>query len=195
MYDNKTAIDETSKFIEAQPIREEGYPMEEISLLTNWVLTRIGYEIKFGVGEQSQQLEWFRFLLRLRCDKRTGKAHPAGMFMLSAWAERTENVYGIVYREGYDDGKAVGSHFATRQEVRKSEKAALRTKQNMSYRATKGRELIGAASREKVKGAAAAFMHLSKVNASYEMAKLVNLDPGTIRRYLSELFPGNEWKK
>jgi DNA-binding CsgD family transcriptional regulator len=46
----------------------------------------------------------------------------------------------------------------------------------------------------KVIAAAKTFRHLSKGNASYEIAQIVNLDPGTVRRYLSKLYPGELWK-
>ena len=61
-------------------------------------------------------------------------------------------------------------------------------------KAINGRRLIGATSRAKVAKAAETHMHLSKERAAVAMADVVNLDPGTIRRYLSELFPGDEWK-
>ena len=60
--------------------------------------------------------------------------------------------------------------------------------------ATNGRRLIGEASRRKVANAAGPFKHLSKEKAAAEIAKIVNLDTGTVRRYLSELFPGDKWK-
>lgn len=61
--------------------------------------------------------------------------------------------------------------------------------------ATNGRRLIGATSRAKVKQEALAFRHLSKENAASKISPIVNLDTGTIRRYLSQLFPGSEWKQ
>jgi hypothetical protein len=64
-----------------------------------------------------------------------------------------------------------------------------------SKRATNGRRLIGAASRAKVAKVAESFMHLSKEKAASAMSNSVNLDTGTIRRYLSELFPGDKWKQ
>jgi hypothetical protein len=62
-------------------------------------------------------------------------------------------------------------------------------------KASKGRKLIGAASRSKVKKAAEFYRHLSKEKAAPEIAKIVSLDSGTVRRYLSELFPRDAWKK
>jgi len=63
-----------------------------------------------------------------------------------------------------------------------------------AVRATNGRRLIGASSRAKVAKAAESLKHLSKEKAAAAMSSHVNLDPGTIRRYLSELFPGEKWK-
>ena len=68
-------------------------------------------------------------------------------------------------------------------------------KLNRIQSAADGRKKIGAASRAKIAKAAEAFRHLSKGNASYEIADIVSLDPGTIKRYLSELFPGDAWKQ
>ena len=62
-------------------------------------------------------------------------------------------------------------------------------------RASNGRRLIGATSRAKVAKAADGLRHFSKEKAATEMADKVILDPGTIRRYLSELFPGDKWKQ
>ncbi|MBK7001289.1 MAG: hypothetical protein IPH35_15340 [Rhodoferax sp.] len=61
-------------------------------------------------------------------------------------------------------------------------------------KATNGRRLIGATSRAKVAKAAESFKHLSKEKAAASMAGVVNLDSGTIRRYLSEIYPGDKWK-
>jgi hypothetical protein len=58
-----------------------------------------------------------------------------------------------------------------------------------------GRKKIGTESRGKVAKAAEKYMHLSRGNAAHEIASIVNLDTGTVRRYLSELFPGEKWKR
>jgi hypothetical protein len=62
-------------------------------------------------------------------------------------------------------------------------------------RASNGRRLIGASSREKVAGAAQVYRHLSREKAAMEIANDVNLSSGTVRRYLSELFPGDKWER
>ncbi len=60
-------------------------------------------------------------------------------------------------------------------------------------RAIAGRRKIGLVSKSRVAKSAVAFMHLSKGDAAYEIAKIVNLDAGTVKRYLSQIFPGEKW--
>jgi hypothetical protein len=62
-------------------------------------------------------------------------------------------------------------------------------------KATKGRRLIGSNSRSRVADIAKLFKHLSKEKASVAISNVVHLDAGTVRRYLTELFPGNKWKE
>ena len=64
-----------------------------------------------------------------------------------------------------------------------------------AQRAATGRRAIGVASRQKVATAAEPYRHLSKGNAAHEIAQIVSLDAGTVKRYLTELFPGKDWKK
>ena len=92
------------------------------------------------------------------------------------WARKTENSYALAWLLGKQDTEA--------EIVKKNVK-----------RAANGRRLIGATSRAKVAKTAESFRHLSKERAAAGMAEIVNLDPGTIRRYLSELFPGDKWRK
>ena len=69
-----------------------------------------------------------------------------------------------------------------------------RTKTASTKKAVNGRKLIGAASRAKVQKQAENFRHLSKDSAAPAIANIVGLSPGTVRRYLTELFPGLDWK-
>ena len=62
-------------------------------------------------------------------------------------------------------------------------------------KATKGRRLIGSNSRSRVADTAQLFKHLSKEKASVAISNVVHLDAGTVRRYLTEIFPGNKWKE
>ena len=202
MYDNKTAIEEASKFIEAQPIREGGYPIEEIIPVVNWVNFRLDYERESGVGTQAEQLEWFEFLLGIGRDQRSGGGQSLGKLMLTAWAASSENLYAVAYHAGHSDGLISGKFQASRIAKNKAERVLERVKINAEFlskmqvqRATDGRRLIGATSRAKVVQAAEAFRHQSKERAAASIADIVNLDPGTIRRYLSEAFPGKKWKQ
>ena len=60
-------------------------------------------------------------------------------------------------------------------------------------RAAEGRRLIGSASREKVRKAAEAYRHVARDAAAFPISQEVGLAPGTVRRYLSQLFPGDDW--
>ena len=91
------------------------------------------------------------------------------------WAAESPNSFAITYRRGRAD-----------------ERKTIATKN--AKRATKGRQEIGAASRDRVRKASADYRHLSKELAAPKIAEAANLSPGTVRRYLSELFPGVEWK-
>ena len=91
------------------------------------------------------------------------------------WAAKSPNSFAVAYRQG-----------------RAHERKRIATAN--AKRATEGRKLIGAASRDKVRKASASYRHLSKELAAPIIAEAANLSPGTVRRYLSELFPGVEWK-
>ena len=92
------------------------------------------------------------------------------------WVQTSPNIFAVVYRRGEINALA-------------------EYKRSKQTKAVKGRLRIGAKTRAKVAGAAKPFMHLSKDDAAFEMKDIVNLGAGTIRRYLTEIFPGNKWKK
>lgn len=95
-------------------------------------------------------------------------------YVFQIWVRNSVNPFAIAYRLGY-------------------KKSINETVNRNVQRAAKGRRLIGASSRQKVRDKAELFRHLSKEAASFEISNSVGLTAGTIRRYLSELFPGNEW--
>ena len=126
----------------------------------------------------AEELEIFKML------SATGKYAPADnrcygngwpfQFVLYFWSLHSPNSFVEAFRIG-------GKHALEKQ------------KNDTVKRAANGRRLIGKASRAKVKQAASDYQHSFKDRAAAEMANLVNLEPGTIRRYLSELFPGKNW--
>lgn len=62
-------------------------------------------------------------------------------------------------------------------------------------RASNGRRLIGATTRAKVAKEADILRHkMTKGDAAYAIAEIVKKDSGTVKRYLTELFPGDKWK-
>jgi hypothetical protein len=62
-------------------------------------------------------------------------------------------------------------------------------------RGAAGRRLIGASTREKIRREALKLTPpgLSKEKAAFQIADSVQLSSGTVRRLLSELFPGSSW--
>lgn len=62
-------------------------------------------------------------------------------------------------------------------------------------RGAKSRRAQGDVTRERVKLVARRFNHLSRESAAVEIAGEVGKSSGTIRRLLSELFPGEQWHK
>ncbi len=62
-------------------------------------------------------------------------------------------------------------------------------------RGAKSRRVQGDATRERVKLAARRFNHLSRESAAVHIADEIGKSSGTIRRLLTELFPGDEWHK
>lgn len=62
-------------------------------------------------------------------------------------------------------------------------------------RGAKSRRAQGDVTRERVKSAARRYTHLSRESAAVQIADEVGKSSGTIRRLLSELFPGDRWNK
>ena len=130
------------------------------------------------------ELELFRLLTGVHSVYFGDDAPPGGAeefapfvrLIFESWAQQSQNTYAIAYRLGMANA------------------IEWRTHVNVS-RAANGRRKIGSASMAKVQKAASGFKHLSNGDASFEMAEIVNLDPGTIRRYLTKLFPGDNWKQ
>ena len=67
--------------------------------------------------------------------------------------------------------------------------------QKRSQKATNGRRLLGAATRERVKKEAEKIRFTTtKSVAANIIGDIVSKDRGTIARYLTEMFPGDKWK-
>ncbi|WPC65265.1 hypothetical protein SBP18_12185 [Rhodoferax ferrireducens] len=187
MYDNKRAMGEVIVIVELQLELEGQYKIRDLKPAADWLKKRMEYERDFGIGTPDEQLEWFDFLLTIRKAGFAGEIHAIGAMMFCAWIGDTKNPYATVYRAGFADGEHQGLSSAKKMADREIQKSVAK--------AAHGRRLIGATSRAKVKKEAESFRHLSKEKAATGMAGIVNLDTGTIRRYLSELYPGKKWKQ
>jgi hypothetical protein len=62
-------------------------------------------------------------------------------------------------------------------------------------RGAKSRRAQGDVTRERVKLVAKRFNHLSRESAAVQIAEEIGKSSGTIRRLLSEIFPGEQWHK
>lgn len=125
-------------------------------------------------GNLEKEHKCFQALLHINLPKNS-PAIGLAEIIFDRWVTKSNNAFAIVYREGLIV-------------ERKRNKAVSTAK------AVNGRKLIGAASRAKVQKQAKNFRHLSKDSAAPAIANAVGLSPGTVRRYLTELFPGPDWK-
>jgi hypothetical protein len=189
MYGKKLSTEQALKYIDAFPIGDGPPSIEKIVAVVEWINRLIDDERQFGTGTQQDQLELFDYLIRISRKKPHAGTDILAKMMLTKWAEKSQNLYAKAYHLGHDDGNINGSFHATKRGALKIEKIK---KININ-RAANGRRLIGATSREKVRTAAQKFKHLSKESAAPNIADSVGLSAGTVRRYLSELFPGDKW--
>lgn len=102
------------------------------------------------------------------------EGHPYGDILFHHWLKGTPNRFAKIYKLGV-------AHEAKRSGMR------------AARRATNGRRLIGATTRERVRTEAEKRMHLTKGAAAYEIGTAINLSPDRVRRLLSELYPGKSW--
>ncbi len=128
------------------------------------------------IGNHREEHETFQSFIQGRDTEEFLLKKQLSEIVFSRWVKESPNTYAVAYRRGCVDE---AQRIATKNQKR----------------ATKERRLIGAASRDKVRKSAQSFRHLSKELAAPIIAEAANLSPGTVRRYLSELFPGIEWKK
>lgn len=190
------SIEQANKFIDAHLVGSARPNPEDIAFAVDRVNQLIADEAKLGVGPQTDQHELFTHLVNKsrkqgHWDAISFADHIVAKMVLLKWAEQSQNLYAMAYQVGHGDGNINGSFHTAKRERRKAE----RVKDIQVKRAANGRRLIGSTSRAKVAKAAEEFRHLSKEKAAAEIAEIVNLDPGTIRRYLTQAFPGEEWRK
>lgn len=142
---------------------------------TNWVKNRIEYETANGLGTLDDQENWFNSFYYIAFHS-SPRQSLIGKLLFSSWTLKTKNKFGNVFALGNQNRKPKAKGIAK------------------TAKATNKRKLIGATSREKVRNAAQSRAGLSKEKASAEIANEINLSSGTVRRYLSELFPGSRLK-
>lgn len=98
-----------------------------------------------------------------------------------------------VFKEWAANGVLSGVATALYFECRGYLSALAAVSHESAGRATGGRLRVGRESRDKVRQAAEGRRHLSREAAAIDIAREINLSSSTVRRRLSELFPGDEW--
>lgn len=170
-----TELAETvQELIEATAVEKEDLDIERLSSIASKaialsVLGMLDLQ-KSSIGDPAKELADFKKMLKLA--ERVPKKYRAPF--LDLWAGFSENSFAEAYRLGRKHGE---------QELHSKNQR----------RATDGRRLIGATSRDKVRKASSDFRHLSKESAAPLIAEVVRLSPATVRRYLSEMYPSDKW--
>lgn len=118
-------------------------------------------------------LQWFVDMVQV---DDSGNAMICRQLLFKFWIRASDNSYAKIYKLGWERGIAEIRAISVR-------------------RATNGRRLLGATTRSKVAKEAEKIRHkMTKEDASYVIAEVVKKNSGTVKRYLTELFPGDTWK-
>lgn len=162
----------------------------EIYELKISVSERLDWEREHGLGTISDQQNFLDTLLRFARSHKFGGVNSFSKMYLFRWSRSTENIFGKYYHEGHFDGNINGSHYATARAKTKKTKI---TAKRISLAADK-RKSLGNATKERVKSVAQKYRNMTKEQAAPLVAAEVHLSPGTVRRYLSTMFPGKNWE-
>lgn len=172
------------------PYEKRKLNRDELNEVKKYVAQRLNWERDNGAGTLSEQQGFLENLMRLSRDFHLGGVTSFSKMYLFQWSKNTANIFGKYYYEGHSDGNINGSHYATDRAKNKSTKI---TSKRISLAADK-RKMQGNATKERVKAAAQKYRNLTKEQAAPLLADEVHLSPGTVRRYLSTMFPGKTWE-
>lgn len=140
-----------------------------------------------GLKEYSveQQGIVFALLYDLAHDKDVGGTVSVARQVLIVWSDLTKNRFRDAYRLGWEDGHRAGSFFTQKRLQKAGEK-------KVRYRVAKAagaRQTLGESVKEKIARFAPEYSGLTKEQAAYRIAPLVGREPGTVRKYLSVMYP------
>lgn len=184
MHQNALLIEEVTAFIRDF---EHGSQLEKNHEIIELIDKICEHENQHGIGTIEEQTDWVLCLVGCSHNDILEKRN-AGIYIFRHWAMRTASPLGITYVVGFMQGRL-------NQIAKAKFRLKLAAKKPNIGAAIQGRRLIGANSREKVRVQASIWKHLSKESAAAEISDAIGLSSGTVRRYLSELFPGDDWKK
>lgn len=97
------------------------------------------------------------------------------------FGEKEQHICSVAMELGLIVGGIRALHYV--DSLDKTPKAAVKA------RITKGEQIL-----KKITEEAEKYRHMSKENAAYEIAELVERAPGTVRRHLSKIHPGLDWR-
>lgn len=163
-----------AKLLVIAMLRDYSFTGEELITIAIAMADSVLRHDELIAGNFEKEYECFQALRGMNFPNSSFVHHLAKITFVR-WVSKSRNPFAIVYREGV---------------VMERESANRRS----TKKAVNGRKLIGASSRAKVQKHAENFRHLSKDSAAPAIANVVGLSPGTVRRYLTELFPGLDWK-
>lgn len=180
---------EVEQLLKKFPYEKRKLNDHELTELKKYVAQRLDWERDNGIGTVSQQKVFLENLIKISRGEKFGGVTSFSKMYLLQWSKSTGNMFAKYYHEGHFDGNINGSHYATDRAKNKSTKI---TSKRITLAADK-RKTLGDATKERVKSAAQKYRNLTKEQAAPLVADEVHLSPGTVRRYLSTLFPGKTW--
>ena len=187
----KITYEEALKFIDAQPSKYDRPEVGDIQNALQWLNELLESEKLNGVGSIAEQQSLFEEFVKISRRKKGGGFDLLSKMLLSKWSSKSKNVFAVSYSIGHEDGNVNGSYFSKQRETKKQSKV---TKKRVNEASNTNRSR-GLDTRTKIIAAAAKFRHLSRDDASHHIAAEVHKSAGRVRQLLSEIFPGDEWKK
>lgn len=150
------------------------------------LITAANFQLKLersrGLGDLQGQLDMFQLLATTGTLPRLADS-DVGWLLFDEWVRQSPNLFAVAYRMGQD---------------RAPTQVSTRGKSNVSV-AIRTRKALGEETRRRVKMEADKLIvrskKLTKGDASDLIAKKISKSTDTVKRYLSELYPGNKWPK
>lgn len=168
---------------------------DEAKLFGNKFAQRIlRREKELSIDSIEEQGLLFELLFNLAHDSEIGGTVSAARQILIIWSKKTLNRFGEVYSAGWTDGHVMGNFFTTRRLKDVNEKRIARTVQNRVTKAAIARRGLGDKVRAQIEALAPECVGMTKDDAALVISKKINKQFGTVRKYLSSMYPPGRLK-